>query len=386
MVREYLRMALRSLISHKARSLLTMLGVIIGVAAVILLISLGDSAKAEAAAQIQGLGSNLVMVSVSDPNGYLPAVWIDELAEKAQIASYSRIIQGSASFSVEGQSYNVSVNGVNEYYNKISTMALDAGRFFTGVDVDNSLAVAVIGPKVAEKLYGQSNPLGQTIVIRGIPFEVIGLVEERGTSFNGDLDEMIYIPYGYAATLYPSAQFKIYYIESQSELTAENTRSRVESYLSRTLPSDKMYSVFSQAQILSMLDQIMGLLTSLLAGIAAISLLVGGIGIMNIMLVTVRERTREIGIRKALGARKNTILVQFLIEAVVITVIGGLIGLGISWLGTLLISVVAGFSVMLGASSVVLALLFSTIVGVAFGIYPANKASSLAPVEALRFE
>jgi len=326
------------------------------------------------------------MVSVSDPNGYLPAVWIDELAEKAQIASYSRIIQGSASFSVEGQSYNVSVNGVNEYYNKISTMALDAGRFFTGVDVDNSLAVAVIGPKVAEKLYGQSNPLGQTIVIRGIPFEVIGLVEERGTSFNGDLDEMIYIPYGYAATLYPSAQFKIYYIESQSELTAENTRSRVESYLSRTLPSDKMYSVFSQAQILSMLDQIMGLLTSLLAGIAAISLLVGGIGIMNIMLVTVRERTREIGIRKALGARKNTILVQFLIEAVVITVIGGLIGLGISWLGTLLISVVAGFSVMLGASSVVLALLFSTIVGVAFGIYPANKASSLAPVEALRFE
>lgn len=386
MVREYLRMALRSLISHKARSLLTMLGVIIGVAAVILLISLGDSAKAEAAAQIQGLGSNLVMVSVSDPNGYLPAVWIDELAEKAQIASYSRIIQGSASFSVEGQSYNVSVNGVNEYYNKISTMDLDAGRFFTGVDVDNSLAVAVIGPKVAEKLYGQSNPIGQTIVIRGIPFEVIGLVEERGTSFNGDLDEMIYIPYGYAATLYPSAQFKIYYIESQSELTAENTRSRVESYLSRTLPSDKMYSVFSQAQILSMLDQIMGLLTSLLAGIAAISLLVGGIGIMNIMLVTVRERTREIGIRKALGARKNTILVQFLIEAVVITVIGGLIGLGFSWLGTLLISVVAGFSVMLGASSVVLALLFSTIVGIAFGIYPANKASSLAPVEALRFE
>lgn len=386
MIREYLRMALRSLISHKARSLLTMLGVIIGVAAVILLISLGDSAKAEAAAQIKGLGSNLVMVSVSDPNGYLPAVWLDELADKAQIKSYSRIIQGSASFSIEGQSYTVAVNGVNEYYQKISTMDLDAGRFFSGVDVENNLPVAVVGPKVAAKLYGLSDPIGKTIVIRGIPFQVIGLVEERGTSFSGDMDELIYIPYGYAANLYPYSQRKLYYIESESEASAENTRLRVESYLSRSLPSEEMYSVFSQAQILSMLDQIMGLLTSLLAGIAAISLLVGGIGIMNIMLVTVRERTREIGIRKALGARKNTILFQFLIEAVVITVIGGLIGLAVSWVGTLLISAVAGFSVLLGLSSVVLALLFSTIVGVAFGIYPANKAGSLAPVDALRFE
>lgn len=386
MFKEYFLIAFRSLATHKIRTLLTMLGVVIGVFSVILLISLGSSTRREAANQIRGLGSNLVLVTTADPHGYLSDIWLDEIQEAARIRYYSPIITGSAAFRVNGRDFSYTVNGVNEHYHFIATLALEKGRFFTGVDVRNNNAVAVVGQKVVSDLFPFSSPLNQTLVIRGIPFLIIGVLEEQGMTFAGDMDQVIYIPQQYASIFFPEQRRSTYYIASESEETIDITKRQVESYLSRVLPSSRMFRVASQTQMLNIMNRIMGLLTTLLAGIAAISLLVGGIGIMNIMLVTVRERTKEIGIRKALGARRSHILFQFLTEAVMITLLGGIFGLLFSILGASLISRLADFTVTVGTDAAILAVAFSVAIGLFFGLYPANKAGKLEPVEALRFE
>lgn len=386
MLKEYFSIAFHSVFTHKVRAFLTMLGVIIGVASVIILLSLGQSTKDEAARQIRGLGSNLIMVRVADSENYLPKIWLDTLKEKAQFSAYSPITSGNVSYNVDGNDISVSVNGVNEYFSFISSLEYESGRFFTESDAKNKIAVTTIGKKVAEKMFPNENPIGKTLSIKGIPFKVVGVLTERGMSFSGDLDLMVYIPFDFANSLFPNQRQKIIYIASQSEETATTTTEKIQGYLSKKMPSKDLYSVFSQSQMLDMLNQIMGLLTTLLACIAGISLVVGGIGIMNIMLVTVRERTKEIGIRKALGAKRANILMQFLIEAIIITVIGGLIGLGLSVIVTQIISKFAGFPVPVGLNSVTLSIIFSITIGLIFGIYPANKASKLEPVEALRFE
>lgn len=386
MLKEYFSIAFRSVITHKVRALLTMLGVIIGVSSVIILLSLGASTKAEAARQIRGLGSNLIMVRVTQSENYLPKIWLDELKDKAKFSAYSPVVTGNVSYRVDGSDFDVTVNGVNQYFEFISSLSFSSGRFFTESDVKNKVAVVSLGKKVAEKMFPNENPIGKMLSIKGIPFKVVGVLKERGMSFNGDLDLNVYIPSDFANSLFPNQRYKILYIASQSENTAENTKTKIEGYLNKKMPSTNMYMVFSQSQMLDMLNQIMGLLTTLLACIAGISLVVGGIGIMNIMLVTVRERTKEIGIRKALGAMRSNILLQFLIEAIIITVLGGLIGLGLSFLITKIIESVAKFPVQVGLDSVALSIIFSITIGLIFGIYPANKASKLEPVEALRFE
>jgi len=388
MLKEYFLIAWRSVVAHKIRALLTTLGVVIGVSSVILLLSLGNSAKAEAANQIRSIGSNLIIVRVSDRNGVLPSIWLDELSESGKLAATSEIISGNTTYNVNGTSFDVSVNGVNQYYGFISSLELASGRFLSSIDLDNNLPVVVIGPKVAKELFPMvSDPVGETMVIQGIQFRVIGILTERGTSFNGDLDATAYIPLDFAGTMFPSfLNSKTYYLASQNEDTVDASMNKISSYLDIVLPSSNDYTVFSQSQILGVMNTLMGLLTTLLAGIASISLIVGGIGIMNIMLVTVRERTREIGVRKALGAKRSQILIQFLIEAVIITTLGGLIGLAISYVGAAIIQQLSDFKVTVGLDSVILSLVFSITIGVVFGIYPANKASKLEPVEALRYE
>lgn len=388
MFKEYFSIAWRSVVAHKIRALLTTLGVVIGVSSVILLLSLGNSAKTEAANQIRAIGSNLIIVRVTDRNGVLPTIWLDELKDSGKLAAYSEIISGNNAYVVNGQNFDVSVSGVNQNYGFISSLTLTQGRFLSKIDIQNNLPVVVIGPTVATKMFPlKSNPIGETLVIQGIQFRVIGVLKARGTSFSGDLDATAYIPIDFAGTLYPSfLSSKSYYIASQTEASVDTSMKKIETYLGSVLPSTNEYTVFSQSQILSVMNTLMGLLTTLLAGIASISLIVGGIGIMNIMLVTVRERTREIGVRKALGAKRSQILIQFLIEAVIITTLGGLIGLGISYIGAAIIQALSNFKVTVGLDSVFLSLIFSITIGVVFGIYPANKASKLEPVEALRYE
>ena len=387
MFKEYFSIAWRSVVAHKIRALLTTLGVVIGVSSVILLLSLGNSAKAEAANQIRAIGSNLIIVRVTDRNGVLPTIWLDELKDSGKLAAYSEIISGNTSYVVNGQNFDVSVSGVNQDYGFVSSLELTSGRFLSQIDLDNNLPVVVIGPKVAEKLFPLTDAIGETMVIQGVQFRIIGILTERGTNFNGDLDATAYIPIDFAGTLFPyRLNSKTYYLASETEDTVATSMRKIESYLTSVLPSANEFNVFSQSQILGVMNTLMGLLTTLLAGIASISLIVGGIGIMNIMLVTVRERTREIGVRKALGAKRSQILIQFLIEAVIITTLGGLIGLGVSYVGAAIIQYLSDFKVTVGLDSIFLSLIFSITIGVVFGIYPANKASQLEPVDALRYE
>lgn len=387
MVKEYFAIAFRSVYAHKIRALLTTLGVIIGVASVILLMSLGNSARNEAAAQIQGLGSNLIFVSVNDQQGNLPDNWLDLIQEGSKVDAYSELVSSNVMYTVEGQTHNVSISGVNEKYAYINSLGMDEGRFLSGYDLQYDTPVVVLGSKIPDLLFPNQEVINNTLMIKGMPFTVVGVAEERGTNFGGDNDMMVYVPITYASRLSGfSNPSKTYYLAAESEETINFTLNRVNTYLEYSLPSENQFFAFSQTQILGVLDTIMALLTTLLSGIASISLIVGGIGIMNIMLVTVRERTKEIGIRKALGARQSQILSQFLIEAVIITLLGGILGLIVSYVGTIIISSATGFTVVLGLDAVMLALVFSITIGVAFGIYPAYKASKLEPVEALRFE
>ncbi|MDD5603969.1 MAG: ABC transporter permease, partial [Eubacteriales bacterium] len=282
--------------------------------------------------------------------------------------------------------FRVAVRGVNQKFSEIASLELSSGRFFNIIDIENNLPVTVIGKNVVNRLFNYDEPIGETVIIKGIPFRVIGILEEQGMNFTGDQDIIAYIPYEYASMLFGQRTQKTYYMASESEEMAEFTRQKILAYLGKIFMSSNSYEAYSQTQMLEILDEIMGILTILLAGIASISLLVGGIGIMNIMLVTVRERTREIGIRKALGARRTYILLQFLTEAILITVIGGFTGLLFSFAGARLITILTGFSVVTGLTSILLALGFSITTGIIFGIYPAAKASRLVPVDALRFE
>ena len=387
MIKEYFAIALRSVLAHKIRALLTTLGVIIGVASVILLMSLGNSAREEAANQIRGIGSNLIFVNVTDRQGNLPNDWLDDIQEAALIKDYSQLISSSSVYVVEGQNVNVSISGVNDKYASINRLDMSQGRFLSEFDLNYDTPVVVVGSKIPSLLFPNQEVIGNTLIIKGMPFTIVGIAEERGTNFSGDNDMMVYIPIRYAARMSGFGSIsKTFYIEAASEDNVDFTLNRVLTYLETIMPSTSSYRAFSQTQILGVLDTLMSLLTTLLSGIASISLIVGGIGIMNIMLVTVRERTKEIGIRKALGARQSQILVQFLIEAIIITTLGGGLGLLVSYLGTVLITYLTDFNVILGLDAVMLSLVFSLTIGVIFGIYPAYTASKLEPVEALRFE
>ncbi|MGL5978579.1 MAG: ABC transporter permease [Erysipelotrichaceae bacterium] len=387
MIIEYIKIAYRSIVSNKARSLLTTLGVIIGVASVVLLTSLGSSARSEAEKQVRSLGSNVIFSIVIDPNGYVPTTWLEELQDVARIQAFSPIVDGSSVYEIDGENYQVAVQGVNETYGYISSLTYRYGSFFKAIDVENNLPVVVIGSEVAQRLFGLDDPVGKMLTISGMQFQVVGVITPRGTSFAGNQDAQVYIPYGIANALFePSGIQKQFYISSRSEADVEVTTQILKTYLSTKLPSSETFSVFSQTQVLDVLGSVLGLLTTLLAGIAAISLLVGGIGIMNIMLVTVRERTREIGVRKALGARRSSILLQFLIEAILITLLGGAMGLLVSIVGAFAITQLSGFQVVIGWNAAIFTFLFSMSVGIIFGLYPAYKASNLEPVEALRYE
>jgi putative ABC transport system permease protein len=415
------RVALDGLVVNKMRAILTMLGVVIGVAAVIALLAIGEGAQASITDQITSVGTNLLFVVPGAVQAHGPGAGVqaasgsattliqddaEAIAAPANVPSaevvapeYSKntqIIFGDANI-------NTSVRGVTAEYQEAYDLVVASGRFIEEKDVVKRANVAVLGYQAAEDLFGGFDPVGQKVKVAlpdgqgRVALTVVGVLEEEGDSVMGSSDERVYVPISTAQTKLfnarnPKGEIMVSQVNvvAASEEQAEAVQSEIEVLLRErhglSVDEDDDFTVVSQADMLSMASTIAGIMTVFLGSIAGISLLVGGIGIMNIMLVSVTERTREIGLRKAVGARKADILTQFLMEAVVLSLLGGLVGI---LLGVGLAQIVDMTGIMnslVTLDSVLLAVGFSVAVGLFFGIYPANRAASLNPIEALRYE
>ncbi|MBI2040393.1 ABC transporter permease [Candidatus Microgenomates bacterium] len=392
---EAINSALTAILANRMRSFLTILGIVIGVTSVILLISLVSGLQTFITSQIQGLGSNLLIVipgrigGARSPGGvqanrlvYSDAVNLrNRLQSEAQV---SAAIQRNATLKHANKTdKGVAVFGVEANYQKVISIKITEGRFFKQSEADSSKKVAVIGPTVKSNLFGEGKALDQTIDVAGLKYSVIGTLAPRGAVFGIDFDNSIYIPFQTAQRQFGIDRLNTIYISANSADNVKDVQERAINLLQKRLSEDE-FTVQTQEQTLSIISQVTGVLTAALGGIAAISLIVGGIGIMNIMLVSVTERTKEIGLRKAVGAKPSDIRNQFLIEAVTLSGLGGIIGiiLGIG------ISLIIGrfFTTTIPLWSVVLAFGFSMLVGIIFGVTPAIRAARLDPIEALRHE
>ncbi|MGI6066954.1 MAG: ABC transporter permease [Bacillota bacterium] len=384
------RLALKGIMANKMRTLLTMLGIIIGVSAVIILISVGKGTTASVTENIESMGTNLVSVTIMG-RGIDNSLTYEEamsLSDKIGIAGVAPVVSGSVTAKYGTKTMEgLPVEGVNEDYLHVRNQGVESGRFIHPLDVEHRQKVAVIGTDVVQELFGAINPIGEYVQINGIDFLVVGILESKGSSMMGSGDEKIVIPVSTAQRMFKSLGVRNIYIGAESSNQVDLVVAQVETYLYNKFDKDEdSYRVFNQTQMLDTVADVTQSMTMMLGGIAGISLLVGGIGIMNIMLVTVTERTREIGIRKAIGARRRDILRQFLLESATISGVGGIIGILVGLGGNSLLSSLAGIKTQSSIAILVVAFSFSLVVGVFFGLYPASKASKLKPVDALRFE
>lgn len=382
-----LKMALKSILANKMRTLLTMLGIIIGVFSVIVMVSLGQGATADVTESIEDMGSNLLSLSIFDDTEDFDNDNMEELSFIEGVEKISPSISRNATVKYGTESEDsVSILGGNEDYAEIQNYAVTIGRFINPIDVDFRNKVAVIGYDTADALFGEINPMDMEISLNGEKYTVVGVLEEKESTMMGNSNEIVIIPYTTAMRQYKSDSIGSVVIQGNAEYGSENTQNNIEDYLLEIYEDEDSYKIFNQEELLSTLNEITATLTLMLGGIAGISLVVGGIGIMNIMLVTVSERTREIGIRKAIGAKRSNILTQFLIESSVISCLGGLVGIGLGIGATNIISNMMDIQSVINLEVITIAFGFSLFVGIFFGMYPANKASKLKPVDALRYE
>lgn len=399
--------ALESLSSNKLRSGLTILGIVIGVGAVIAMLAVGTGAQETITGSISGIGSNLLFVfpgnfteEVRNPQP-LTSADANALMDAFQapsVAAVAGYIRGNVTVAFGSEQKNTTLNGITPAYEKIRNYTLLEGEFITEDHVLGQASVALLGPDVADKLFGRRDGIvGETIRIEGQPFRVLGVLEPKGGSSFGSQDDVVMVPFSTAqARLIRRGRDRVdaILVQATSADTVKSASEEVAQILRnrhRILLGEDDFTVFTQEDFVSTAKTITGVLTIFLGGIAGISLLVGGIGIMNIMLVSVTERTREIGLRKAIGARRRDILIQFLTESALLSMFGGIIGIGLGWLIAFIVGKIAAasgtpFTPVVGLNAILLATIFSTAVGLFFGLYPANRAASLEPVEALRYE
>ncbi len=399
--------ALESLSANKTRSALTILGIVIGVAAVIAMLAVGSGAQNVITGSISGIGTNLLFVfsgnfqeEVRNPQPLTigDAEAIADVFQAPSVAGVAPVIQDNREVTFGGERARSSISGVTPDYLTVRNYELLEGEFITEEHILGRASVAVLGPDLADKLFGHREGLvGETIRIEGQPFRVIGVILPKGGGAFGSQDDYALVPFSTAQTRIirrSRERVDVIFVQATSPdtvLSATDEVSQILRQRHRTGIGMDDFTILSQQDFVQTAQTITNTLTIFLGGVAAISLLVGGIGIMNIMLVSVTERTREIGLRKAIGARRRDILIQFLTESSLLSLIGGLIGIGLGWLIAYVVGLVAAangteLNPVVGLDAILLATIFSTAVGLFFGIYPANRAANLEPVEALRYE
>lgn len=385
------RMAIKAILANKGRSFLTMLGVIIGVASVIVAVAFAQGSTASVTSSLSSLGTNLININIMGRDSNRNVSYADlvkfQQENSSIIASVAPQANSSGVVKAGNKSRTTTILGTTPEYADINSITVQSGRFLLQFDVDYNQRVAVVGTAVVNDIFQRANPIGKTIKIMGQQFKVVGVLTETANGQDSSNDDRVLIPINVATKLSQSAIIRNFSVKAASADTVNDAVDALNTFLTKIYSSSKAFRVTNMAQVLSTLNSITGVMTMVLAGIAAISLVVGGIGIMNIMLVSVTERTREIGIRKAIGAKKRNILVQFLIEALVVTGIGGIMGVLI---GVGVIKFVLGglklVPVVYSVKWIVLSFGISLGTGVIFGIYPANKAANLNPIDALMYE
>jgi len=403
---QVLRVAIRALLRNKLRSFLTTLGVIIGVAAVIAMVAIGEGAKAKVAAAFASMGSNvLIVLSGSTTSGgarggfgSLPTLTWDDLkairTDCTAVRYAAPQLRSTASVISEDQNWGTSINGISPDFFSIKDWAASSGSLLTQSDIEGATKVVVLGQTVVEKLFGPSaDPVGQSVRIKNFPFQVIGVASRKGqTAMGQDQDDVAFMPYStFLAKIQGGLQKFIPGIIMVSATSGDDI-SRAEKQIANLLRDrhhsggEDDFSIRNLTEMATAQQEGVSTITSLLAFTALASLLVGGIGIMNIMLVSVTERTREIGIRMAIGARPRDVLSQFLVEALTLSFFGGVIGVSLGIVGAHLLGGHMGWPVLIRVDIVIIAVSFSGLVGVVFGLYPAMKAARLDPIDALRFE
>lgn len=391
-----IKVAMASVWSNKMRSFLTMLGIIIGISSVIILVGMGTATQKQISDQIEKLGTNLITVTIT--GNRTPTISDAELVDlktKPGIKEIAPQLSGSVNIKAGDTSSTTSLEASTPNYSEIRKIEVSQGRFINQRDIDNRFKVAVIGTETADNLFKSTNVVGRQMYVNGIEFTIVGVLQSQGTSAAGSSDDRIIVPLSTGERLLKTTNVRSFFIEAENKDKVDTAMSYLQLFLNKkynisnttsNTNTRSYYRVMNQTSILDTANATNESMTAMLGGIAAISLLVGGIGIMNIMLVSVIERTREIGIRKAIGAKRRTVLSQFLIEAATISSLGGIIGVLLGYLGSYFGPKLFGKEILISNSIVIEAFVFSLLVGIIFGMYPANKASKLNPIDALRFE
>jgi putative ABC transport system permease protein len=391
MFTQVFKMAIKSIMSSKKRSLLTMLGIIIGVASVIALTGIASGATGDITKQLEDIGTNLISVSVSGRGDSNRKISLEEVqafgeANKSIIDAVIPSISGNVTVKYGNENLTTTLEGTNEKYETVRNTKPTKGRFITAMDVEQRQNVALLGSYIAKELFPGGDGLGKEIKINGSIYYVVGIIEEKATSSAKSGDDKVYIPYSSAVRLMQNANLRSFSVQAKTPEATDAVMKKLETFLFDIFKDEDAYFILNQKEILKTLNNMTGMLTTMLAGIAGISLVVGGIGIMNIMLVAVTERTREIGVRKAIGASRGSIMTQFIIEAILISGLGGVIGIILGYGICAAAGKLMNMTTTPTINSVMLAFGFSVAVGVFFGWSPANKASKLKPIDALRAE
>lgn len=384
------KLAIKSLRSSKMRAFLTMLGIIIGVASVIILVSLMNGLSNDMTSRFESMGTNTITVNIMGRGGNR-ALTIDDVEKLVDdnpqyLKNYSPVVNASITAKYGTNSVDTSATGVNEIYDELKSVEVAKGRFIQFIDAERRQKVCVIGTYLAQELFGGASPIGESLKINGSNYTVIGVLKEIADSSESSEDDIVYVPYTTATRLSGSSTISTYYITAVDTEKIETTMAIIENKLYSVFGSEDAYRVSSMSEMIDQINEMTSSIALVLVGIAGISLVVGGIGIMNIMLVSVTERTREIGIRKSLGAKRKDIMRQFIIEAATTSSVGGVAGILFGIAMAYLAGMIMDMSVAPSANAVLIAFSVSVAIGMIFGYFPANKAAKMNPIDALRYD